>query len=82
MTEQSIEPDERGLVVACPKCGRHNRMVYDRLGQKFRCAQCHTELSLPNEPISRICFESCTIARGVLSAQSQRRLNLRFAILG
>src|SRR3979411_1996171 len=51
MTERSIEPDERGLVLACPKCGQRNRMVYARLGQKFRCAQCHTELSSPSEPI-------------------------------
>jgi len=52
MTQLSIEPDERGLVVACPKCGQHNRMVYNRLGQKFRCAQCHTELSSPSEPVT------------------------------
>ncbi len=51
MTERSIEPDERGLVLTCPKCGQRNRMVYARLGLKFRCAQCHTELSSPSEPI-------------------------------
>jgi thioredoxin 2 len=51
MTKHSIEPDERGLVLGCPKCGQRNRMVYERLGQKFRCAQCHTELSSPSEPI-------------------------------
>jgi len=51
MTERSIEPDDRGLVLTCPKCGQRNRMVYARLGQKFRCAQCHTELSSPSEPI-------------------------------
>ena len=51
MTERSIEPDDRGLVLSCPKCGQRNRLVYARLGQKFRCAQCHTELSSPVEPI-------------------------------
>src|SRR5258708_21570590 len=51
MTGHSIEPDDRGLVLACPKCGQRNRMVYARIGQKFRCAQCHTELSAPGEPI-------------------------------
>src|SRR5260221_1792880 len=51
MTEHSIEPDDRGLVLACPKCGQRNRMVYARIGQKFRCARCHTELSAPSEPI-------------------------------
>jgi thioredoxin 2 len=51
MTTSSIEADDRGLVVACPKCGQRNRLVYNRLGQKFRCAQCHTELGSPTEPI-------------------------------
>ena len=51
MTEHLVIPDDRGLVVVCPKCGQHNRMVYNRLGQKFRCAQCHTELRSPSEPI-------------------------------
>jgi thioredoxin 2 len=26
-------------------------MIYARFGQKFRCAQCHTELGSPSEPI-------------------------------
>jgi hypothetical protein len=51
MTEHSIEPDDRGLVLACPKGGQRNRMVYVRLGHKFHCAQCHTELSSPSQPI-------------------------------
>jgi thioredoxin 2 len=51
MTERAIEPDDRGLILTCPKCGQRNRLVYARLGQKFRCAQCHTELSPPSEPI-------------------------------
>ena len=51
MTERSIEADDRGLVLTCPKCCQRNRLVYARLGQKFRCAQCHTELSSPTEPI-------------------------------
>jgi thioredoxin 2 len=51
MTVHSIEPDDRGLVLACPKCGQRNRMIYGRLGQKFRCAKCQTELGPPAEPI-------------------------------
>jgi len=51
MTKHSIEPDDRGLVLPCPKCGQRNRMIYARLGQKFRCAQCRTELGSPGEPI-------------------------------
>jgi thioredoxin 2 len=51
MTAHSIEADDRGLVLACPKCGQRNRMVYAGLGHKFHCAQCHTELSSPSQPI-------------------------------
>src|SRR5258707_1623586 len=51
MTKNRIERDDRSLVLACPNCGQRNRMVYGRLGQKFRCARCHTELSSPGEPI-------------------------------
>ena len=50
-TPVGFEVDERGLVRACPQCGRRNRLLYERLGQKFRCSQCHTELQQPAEPI-------------------------------
>jgi thioredoxin 2 len=43
--------DEHGLVLACPQCGQRNRMTYERLGQKFRCGKCHTDLRPPAEPI-------------------------------
>ena len=46
-----IEADHRGLLLTCPKCGQRNRMVYERLGQTFRCGKCHTELQPPQEPI-------------------------------
>jgi thioredoxin 2 len=46
-----IQADERGVVVACPQCGRRNRLTYERLGRTFRCGQCHTELKPPGEPI-------------------------------
>src|SRR5436853_765705 len=49
-TMTAIETDERGLLVACPNCGKRNRMEYERLGQQFRCGNCHTELSLPRQP--------------------------------
>jgi hypothetical protein len=45
------EPDDRGLVLACPQCGQGNRMAYERLGQKFPCGKCHTDLRPPAEPI-------------------------------
>lgn len=43
--------DDRGLVLLCPQCGQRNRMAYERLGQSFRCGNCHTELDPPAEPI-------------------------------
>ena len=47
----TIESDERGLLLTCPHCGKRNRMNYERLGQTFRCGQCHHELSAPGEPV-------------------------------
>jgi thioredoxin 2 len=50
-TTHSIDADERGLLVHCPQCNHRNRMQYERLGQKFRCGSCQTELEAPNDPI-------------------------------
>ncbi len=47
----TIQSDERGLLLTCPHCGKRNRMNYERLGQTFRCGQCHHELSAPGEPV-------------------------------
>jgi thioredoxin 2 len=47
----TIELDERGLVLPCRECGQRNRMAFDRLGQQFRCGKCHQEMHLPAEPI-------------------------------
>ena len=47
----TIEPDDRGLLLACPKCGQRNRLIYERLGQTFRCGRCNNELRPPGEPI-------------------------------
>jgi len=47
----TIQADSRGLLLSCPKCGQRNRMLYERLGQTFRCGKCHTELAPPAEPI-------------------------------
>ena len=47
----NINLDELGLVLACPQCSKRNRMAYERLGQIFRCGNCHTELRPPGEPM-------------------------------
>ena len=46
-----IETDDRGLLVPCPHCGKRNRMDYERLDQHFQCGNCHTDLSLPRQPV-------------------------------
>ena len=47
----TIEPDERGLIRACPHCGQRNRLIYERLGLIFRCPRCGNEISAPTEPV-------------------------------
>ena len=47
----SIETDERGILITCPKCGRRNRMKYQGLGKVFRCGQCKSELRPLGEPV-------------------------------
>jgi len=48
---KSIDLDDRGVVVTCPKCGQRNRLKYDKLDQAGRCGKCGTELHAPAEPI-------------------------------
>jgi thioredoxin 2 len=43
--------DDRGVIVTCRNCGRHNRVAFDRLERAVRCAQCKHELSPPAAPI-------------------------------
>jgi thioredoxin 2 len=47
----AAEPDDRGLIVSCPKCGQRNRLAYEKLGGAARCPNCRNELQLPGEPI-------------------------------
>ncbi|MGA8657088.1 MAG: thioredoxin domain-containing protein [Chthoniobacterales bacterium] len=47
----NIEPDDRGLVLACPQCGQRNRLIYKRLDQVFRCGKCQSELRPAGETI-------------------------------
>lgn len=47
----AIESDERGLIVACPRCGQRNRLPYERLDALPRCAKCRNGLELPAVPV-------------------------------
>ena len=64
----TIEPDERGLIRACPHCGQRNRLIYERLGSIFRCSKCQTEIPPPAEPVevSGMSNVDSLIARSVL----------------
>jgi thioredoxin 2 len=43
----AIELDERGLLLPCPRCGQHNRIIYEQLGKTSRCGKCRSELRAP-----------------------------------
>jgi thioredoxin 2 len=43
--------DRRGFVRACPNCSQRNRLLYERLGNPFRCSKCATALPPVNEPV-------------------------------
>jgi len=43
--------DDRGVVVACPSCGRANRLAFNRLDKPSRCGQCHTDVPHVATPV-------------------------------
>jgi thioredoxin 2 len=47
----ALELDDRGLVVACGSCGQKNRLLYEQLGSRIRCASCKNGLSAPAVPL-------------------------------
>ena len=47
----TLRTDDYGIVIACPKCGKKNRIAFDRVNQAARCAECHTDLPSPAEPV-------------------------------
>jgi thioredoxin 2 len=47
-----VQTDDRGLIVACPSCGKANRLAFDHLGEPARCGHCQTEITAPGEPIA------------------------------
>jgi thioredoxin 2 len=42
--------DSRGVLVACPSCGKTNRLTYPTLGKPTRCGSCHAALQAPAAP--------------------------------
>ncbi len=44
-----MQMDERGIIVACPSCGRRNRVPFD--ARETRCGGCKTMLPAAAEPI-------------------------------
>ena len=43
--------DEKGVIAACPHCGRKNRVPYARLDQAGTCGQCKGTLPAPSSPL-------------------------------
>jgi thioredoxin 2 len=48
---ETLESDDRGVVVACSHCGRQNRLPYASLTRMVRCGQCQTEFPAINRPV-------------------------------
>jgi len=48
----ALYTDLRGVIVACPNCGKANRLAFERIGDATRCGQCKTDLPAPREPIA------------------------------
>jgi thioredoxin 2 len=47
----TVEMDDRGIVVACAKCGQKNRLMYERLADEVRCGECKEPLAVPASPV-------------------------------
>ena len=47
----TIEMDDRGVVIACTACGQKNRLVYERLGEEVRCGQCKQSIKPLAAPV-------------------------------
>lgn len=47
----ALEVDDRGVVMACGRCGQKNRIAFDRMAGAVRCGKCKHELTAPNAPL-------------------------------
>jgi thioredoxin 2 len=43
--------DDRGILVACSRCGKTNRLAFNKLGGAVRCGECKTALPSLNMPV-------------------------------
>jgi thioredoxin 2 len=43
--------DTKGEVTTCPSCGQRNRIAFSRMSAETRCGKCHSNLTLPGEPV-------------------------------
>jgi thioredoxin 2 len=48
---QSVELDDRGVIVSCAACGKRNRLAFGRLGDAVQCGECKQPIQAPGEPI-------------------------------
>ena len=46
-----LRMDERGVITACPTCGKQNRIAFARLGLPARCGRCQAGLDAPSAPV-------------------------------
>ena len=46
-----LSSDDRGVLLACPACGKTNRLSYDTLDRQIRCGQCKTPLPAAGRPV-------------------------------
>jgi thioredoxin 2 len=47
----ALSLDDKGVLAACPACGKTNRLPYPALAKATRCGHCKTTLPSPSEPI-------------------------------
>jgi thioredoxin 2 len=48
----ALRLDLRGVIEACPSCGRQNRLPYEQLGHGVRCGQCQANLPQAGAPVA------------------------------
>ena len=47
----NLELDDRGIIIACGRCGRKNRRAFDKLGGAVRCGDCKQALEAIGVPV-------------------------------